>query len=157
MTLPCPPNPVKAKKAAAARAAKEAKAKKPPPMAYEEEEEKKAKRAKSKSQKSEKARMAAFQAENDEEEGSHPHKQTKWYMGQYGSNDGKTCSISADFNNSKKRIGRSINRELANFDIVLSEDCDIWQRYKLSIFIYHASNVKICYTGPKKNGSLLAR
>ena len=83
--IPVPPNPVKAKKAAAMRAAKEAKMKNPnppPPPADEEELKKRKERAKKT------GRSRANIGGQEDEEDQSVHKPTRWYMGQYGVNDG---------------------------------------------------------------------
>ena len=64
MTLPCPPNPAKAKKAAAIRAAKEAKMKNPAGH-----------------------RMADLE-ESRKKEDKHDKNVNRWYMGEYGTNEG---------------------------------------------------------------------
>ena len=64
VTLPCPPNPAKAKKAAAIRAAKEAKMKNPAGH-----------------------RMADLE-ESRKKEDKHDKNVNRWYMGEYGTNEG---------------------------------------------------------------------
>ncbi len=66
MTLPVPPNPVKARKAAAIRAAKEAKMKNANPVGFQEE-----KKTESKPQDTRDKNV------------------NRWYMGEYGTNDGR--------------------------------------------------------------------
>ena len=73
MTLPCPPNPVKAKKAAAVRAAKEAKMKNPVPTPLQMLEE---------------ARR------REEQQDRPPPPKNRWYMGQYSMSDGKHLKYS---------------------------------------------------------------
>lgn len=70
MTLPCPPNPAKAKQAAAARAAKEAKMKNPAAAGVTEVEE-----------------------TNKKKEDKPEKSVNRWYMGEYGTNDGE-CNTS---------------------------------------------------------------
>ena len=65
MTLPCPPNPAKAKKAAAIRAAKEAKMKNPGGHS-----------------------MAAME-ESRKKDDKQDKNVNRWYMGDYGTNEGE--------------------------------------------------------------------
>lgn len=88
MTLPVPPNPVKAKKAAAARAAKEAKMKNqgaPRPLVDDEEERRRAE--KRRATKAQQKKAATRGDEEDGEGDGRGGKVTKWYMGQYGNNE----------------------------------------------------------------------
>ncbi|KAK2154993.1 hypothetical protein LSH36_251g00013 [Paralvinella palmiformis] len=86
MTLPCPPNPVKAKKAAAARAAKEAKMKNPQMQQMMMEDA-----AQSKRRDRKKAKPSAHQKQaattDDDDDRPTTASVTKWYMGQYGNNE----------------------------------------------------------------------
>ena len=84
MTLPCPPNPVKAKKAAAIRAAKEAKLKNPhpPPIHMSGGDDKR--------QKGRRKEVRIAQTVDDDDQSLKP---TKWYMGQYGNNDGNVLHV----------------------------------------------------------------
>ncbi|BFZ14128.1 hypothetical protein BsWGS_17167 [Bradybaena similaris] len=75
VTVPCPPNPAKAKKMALARKLKDDKMKNPPkkPVPYEELEK-------------EKERERQRKQEYTESE-AEPARVTKWYMGEYGNSD----------------------------------------------------------------------
>ncbi|CAL1545348.1 unnamed protein product [Lymnaea stagnalis] len=77
VTLPCPPNPAKAKKMALARKLKEEKMKNPakPPLPIEEQEKEKEK---------EKKRMQEYVEPSSD---SSPAKVSKWYMGDYANTD----------------------------------------------------------------------
>lgn len=86
MTLPVPPNPVKAKKAAAARAAKEAKMKAPVGIPVDEDETPVQRKKKSNRKQ---AQRADEDGEEEGDKGKKPNP-TKWYMGQYGNNDGES-------------------------------------------------------------------
>ena len=86
--IPVPPNPVKARKAAAARAAREAKRKEPaPPPRYIDKEEERRMREEKKKESRRQAMEKANAGITDEEE-AQVKKPTKWYMGQYGANEG---------------------------------------------------------------------
>ncbi|KAL3885307.1 hypothetical protein ACJMK2_025385 [Sinanodonta woodiana] len=88
ITIPCPPNPARAKKLAAMRKLKEEKMKNPPKVViklpHEEEKEKEEKR-----KKIEELRQAQKQQQGGQEpEGEVVEKkQARWYMGEYGNND----------------------------------------------------------------------
>ncbi|XP_064596326.1 death domain-containing protein 1-like [Liolophura sinensis] len=84
ITVPCPPNPAKAKKLAAVRAAKEAKMTQPVrnnpvPLDMQDEEPKK----KRKPQK----QLQSQQQQEQEEEMTVRRTETRWYMGIYGGSD----------------------------------------------------------------------
>ena len=84
MTLPIPPNPVKAQKAAAARAAKEEKRKNKQNQQFMMQEDDKEKKRRE-------LRNAIAQAQkqmHDDNDSTPRPKSTRWYMGQYGNNDG---------------------------------------------------------------------
>ncbi|XP_013408435.1 uncharacterized protein LOC106172334 [Lingula anatina] len=90
MTLPCPPNPVKARKAAAIKAEKEAKMKQPERKvavnifdAAPKKEPEKKKPEKKPTQQT----QAQAEAPPDEETDFKRQEPTRWYMGQYGGSD----------------------------------------------------------------------
>ena len=83
MTIPCPPNPAKARKIAQMRKLKEEKMKqtKPVIVTYSEEEEKRR-------LMEEKRRKYQQQQQEALEEEQEKKVQAKWYMGDYAHNDG---------------------------------------------------------------------
>lgn len=83
VTVPCPPNPAKAKKIAAMRKAKEEKMRNPPrPQVILPHEQEALEKEKQKS-KLQKMQEELLQAEKEKDE----PKQTKWYMGEYANNE----------------------------------------------------------------------
>ena len=88
MTVPCPPNPAKARKLAQIRKMKEEKMKTPikllpppPPPEVKDKQEERRKMLR------EQQRLALNPETEDEVE--KPPSPTKWYMGEYAHNDGK--------------------------------------------------------------------
>ncbi|ELU16132.1 hypothetical protein CAPTEDRAFT_228009 [Capitella teleta] len=140
MTLPVPPNPVKAKKAAAARAAKEAKMKQPvgfpPPMAdaAPSGNPKKKKQTKQKSQ----------QKQEDDEEDAEPVKKvntTKWYMGQYGNSDDDENDLLyfvQKLSNGKWQVKENFGLDQIKLDIV---QMDLFNPYPKFIVLRTRTNL----------------
>ena len=85
--MPVPPNPVKARKHAAERAAREAKRANPPPQIPLDRDEERRRREEAKKESRRQA-IAAAESGVDEEAAAAVKKPTRWYMGQYGANDG---------------------------------------------------------------------
>lgn len=92
VTVPCPPNPAKAKKIAAMKAAKEKKMKQPiarsglEMMEEQDKAEEREKRRQSQKKTLSERQKLANEPENEEEVKKKPGK---WYMGIYGGNDGE--------------------------------------------------------------------
>ena len=94
MTLPCPANPVKAKKAAAMRAAKEAKMNNTEKMSMADIQKANIDPSQKKKTAARTTKVVIVTGDEDEREGRQRMKgPTKWYMGQYGNDDGTSCRV----------------------------------------------------------------